>query len=277
MKIVSGADNQVAERSSLKTEDAALLVVDGVTMAFDDFVVQRDLNFSVNRGDIFVIMGGSGCGKSTVMKMMFGMLPPTEGRMWFEGKSLWELEESDRRTLLKNCGVVFQSGGLWSSMTLAENIMLPLAEYADLTASESYELAKFKLALVGLSGFEDFYPAQISGGMQRRAGVARALALEPEILFLDEPSAGLDPMSSERLDRLILELRDSLGATIVVVTHELASIFAIADNCVFLDPVSKTQIATGAPKWLRDQSDNESVRQFLNRSSESPSNGPMRS
>ena len=234
-------------------------------MAFGNFVVQRDLNFRVDRNEIFIIMGGSGCGKSTVMRAMNGLQAPAKGRLWLEGQSLWEITDSAREDLMRGAGVVFQSGGLWSSMTLAENIGLPLGEYTDLNAKEIDEIARLKLALVGLAGFEDFYPSEISGGMQRRAGVARALALDPEILFFDEPSAGLDPISSERLDELILELRDSLGATIVVVTHELPSIFTIANNCVFLDAQSRTQIATGNPVWLRDHSDHPTVREFLNR------------
>ena len=246
-------------------KEKAPIVVEGVIMAFGDFVVQRDLNFRVERGDIFIIMEGSGCGKSTVMRAMNGLQAPAEGRIWLEGQNLWEIGDIARQALMRGTGVVFQSGGLWSSMTLAENVGLPLGEYTDLNADEIHEIARLKLALVGLAGFEDFYPSEISGGMQRRAGVARALALDPEILFFDEPSAGLDPISSQRLDEMILELRDSLGATIVVVTHELASIFTIANNCVFLDAASKTQIATGDPNWLRDHSDNPDVREFLNR------------
>jgi len=237
-------------------------------MAYGDFVVQRDLNFTVKRGDIYIIMGGSGCGKSTVMRAMIGMQAPTKGRVLFNGQSLWEIDESVRQGLLQRCGVVFQSGGMWSSMTLAENVELTLGQYTDLTAKDMREVAKLKLALVGLAGFEEFYPSEISGGMQRRAGVARALALDPEILFFDEPSAGLDPISSRRLDDLILELRDSLGTTIIVVTHELASIFTIGNNSVVLDPNTKTQIATGDPKWLRDHSDNHDVREFLTRGEE---------
>jgi len=246
----------------------APIVVEDVTMAFGDFVVQRGLNFTVKRGDVFIIMGGSGCGKSTVMRALIGMQAPAEGRVWFEGQNLWEIDETARQLLLQRSGVVFQSGGIWSSMTLAENIGLTLGEYTDLKPREIQEIAKLKLALVGLAGFEDYYPSEISGGMQRRAGVARALALDPEILFFDEPSAGLDPISSRRLDELILELRDSLGATIIVVTHELASIFTIASNSVVLDPDTKTQIATGDPKWLREHSDNRAVREFLNRGEE---------
>ena len=246
----------------------APIVVENVTMAYGDFVVQRDLDFTVKRGDIFIIMGGSGCGKSTVMRAMIGMQAPAKGRVWFNGQSLWEIDESARQGLLQRCGVVFQSGGLWSSMTLAENVELTLGEYTDLSRRDMREVAKLKLALVGLAGFEEFYPSEISGGMQRRAGVARALALDPENLFFDEPSAGLDPISSRRLDELILELRDSLGATIIVVTHELASIFTIGNNSVVLDPDSKTQIATGDPNWLREHSDNHAVREFLNRGQE---------
>lgn len=246
-------------------DSEAPIVLEGVTMAFGDFVVQHNLNFRIERNDIFIIMGGSGCGKSTVMRAMIGLQAPAEGRLLFEGQSLWDLDQDARQNLMQEAGVVFQSGGLWSSMTLAENVGLPLGEYTDLNAKEIREIAQLKLALVGLAGFEDFYPSEISGGMQRRAGVARALALDPKILFFDEPSAGLDPISSERLDQLILQLRDSLGATIVVVTHELASIFTIASNCVFLDPKSRTQIATGDPRWLRDHSEDSTVREFLNR------------
>lgn len=266
------AEQQIPETAGTGTpaaaprgEGGAPIVVEDVTMAYGSFVVQKNLNFTVERGDVFIIMGGSGCGKSTVMRALISMQPPAEGRVWFEGQSLWEIDETARQGLMQETGVVFQSGGLWSSMTLAENICLPLGEYTDLSAKDAREVAKLKLALVGLAGFEDFYPSEISGGMQRRAGVARALALDPEMLFFDEPSAGLDPISSRRLDDLILELRDSLGTTIIVVTHELASIFAIGSNSVVLDPETKTQIATGDPKWLRDHSDNPGVRAFLNR------------
>lgn len=262
---VSETTSETTPRAGTAPGEEAPIVVEEVTMAFGSFVVQRDLNFRVNRNDVFIIMGGSGCGKSTVMRAMIGLQPPARGRIRFQGESLWEIGEDARQDLMRHSGVVFQSGGLWSSMTLAENVGLPLGEYTDLKRQEIDEIARLKLALVGLTGFEDFYPSEISGGMQRRAGVARALALDPEILFFDEPSAGLDPISSERLDELILELKDSLGATIVVVTHELASIFTIASNCVFLDPQSKTQIATGNPTWLRDHSDNAMVREFLNR------------
>jgi phospholipid/cholesterol/gamma-HCH transport system ATP-binding protein len=170
--------------------------------------------------------------------------------------------------MLRNVGVLYQSGALWSSMTLAENVGLPLGEFTDLTPREIQEVASLKLALVGLKGFEGYYPSQISGGMQKRAGLARAIALDPEILFFDEPSAGLDPISSRLLDDLILELRDNLGATIVVVTHELASIFAIGSNSVFLDAETKTAIAHGDPKELLKNSQDQRVRTFLTRGDE---------
>lgn len=239
--------------------------VDDVTMAFGSFVLQRNLTFTVNRGDIFVIMGGSGCGKSTLLKHLIGLKAPAEGKVYFSGESLWDAEARRQRQILRGTGVLFQRGALWSSMTLAENVALPLREYTTLPAATIREVAALKLALVGLAGFEDYYPSEISGGMQKRAGLARAMALDPEILFFDEPSAGLDPISSKLLDDLILELRDSLGATIVIVTHELASIFAIGNNSVFLDAESRTMIASGDPKQLLATTDNPTVRQFLTR------------
>jgi phospholipid/cholesterol/gamma-HCH transport system ATP-binding protein len=234
-----------------------------LTMAYGDFVIQRDLGFAIRRGDIFVIMGGSGCGKSTLLRHMVGLKSPAKGDVVYEGQSFWGASNAERERMTRRFGVLYQSGALWSSMTLAENIGLPLGEYTSLNAAEIREIASLKLALVGLAGFEDFYPSEISGGMQKRAGLARAMALDPGILFFDEPSAGLDPVSSRRLDELILELRDSLGATVVVVTHELASIFAIANNSVFLDPETKTMIAQGDPRKLRDECGNEKVRNFL--------------
>jgi phospholipid/cholesterol/gamma-HCH transport system ATP-binding protein len=183
----------------------------------------------------------------------------------YSGESLWDASPEEQRKILRTTGVLFQRGALWSSMTLAENIALPLEEYTDLSPSAVREVASLKLALVGLAGFEDYYPSEVSGGMQKRAGLARAMALDPEILFFDEPSAGLDPISSKLLDDLILELRDSLGATIVVVTHELPSIFAIGNNSVFLDAESKTMIASGDPKKLLAECENPTVRAFLTR------------
>ncbi len=178
---------------------------------------------------------------------------------------MWEAEPEDRDRLMRRCGVLYQSGALWSSMTLAENVALPLQTYTDLSQSQVRELISLKLALVGLAGFEDYYPSEISGGMQKRAGLARAMALDPEILFFDEPSAGLDPVSARLLDDLILELRESLGATVVIVTHELASIFAIGNNSVFLDPDTKTMIAQGDPNRLLADPPDPKVHKFLTR------------
>ncbi len=239
--------------------------VENLTMAYGDYVIQRDLNFSIKRGDVFIIMGGSGCGKSTLLKMMIGLKSPATGDVFFGKESFWRTTDFERDQLRRKFGVLFQSGALWSSMTLKENVALALKQYTDLSTNEISELCSLKLALVGLSGFEDYYPNEISGGMKKRAGLARAIAMDPEYLFFDEPSAGLDPISSRLLDDLILELRDSLGATVVIVTHELASIFSIANNSVFLDPESKTMLASDDPKYLRDHSDNFKVRNFLQR------------
>lgn len=243
----------------------AKISVRDLTMAFGSFVVMKDLNFDVMEKDIFVIMGGSGCGKSTLLRHMIGLKEPAKGAVFYEGENFTAGNAEERLSFIRRFGVMYQSGALWSSMTLSENIMMPLEENTELKPKDIRDLAAYKLALVGLSGYEDYYPAQVSGGMNKRAGIARAMALDPEILFLDEPGAGLDPLSSQRLDELILRLRDSLGSTFVIVTHELASIFAIANNSVFLDTNTTTQGAIGNPKDLRDNSDNEAVRLFLNR------------
>jgi phospholipid/cholesterol/gamma-HCH transport system ATP-binding protein len=243
----------------------AHIVVSDLDMAYGSFVVQRDLNFTVRRGDVFIIMGDSGCGKSTLLRHLVGLKAPARGTVDINGESLWDLDEDAREAAMRRFGLLYQSGALWSSLTLAENIALPLGEYTDLSKAEIAELASLKLSLVGLAGFEDFYPSEISGGMAKRAGLARAIALDPEILFFDEPSAGLDPISSARLDELILELRDSLGATVVVVTHELASIFAIGTNSVFLDAEKRTMVAEGPPKDLLENCTVDKVRTFLRR------------
>src|SRR5579871_664081 len=246
----------------------AHITVRHLTMAYGSYVLMRDLDFSVRRGDVFVVMGGSGSGKSTLLRHMVGLAEPAAGEVLYDGESFTRADPATRERMVRRFGVLYQSGALWSSMTLAENVSLPLEEFTTLRPAEIREVAALKLALVGLRGFEDFYPAQISGGMQKRAGLARAMALDPDILFFDEPSAGLDPISSRMLDDLILELRDSLGATIVVVTHELASIFTIANNCVFLDAESRTQIATGDPRDLLAHSRDMRVRRFLTRGEE---------
>lgn len=234
-------------------------------MSYGDFVIQQNLSFQVNRGDIFIVMGGSGCGKSTLLRHFIGLHRPSSGHVIIEGANLWESNEQERRRLLLKMGVLYQSGALFSSMTLAENIALPLAEFTDLSPADIQEVVALKLALVGLAGFQDYYPSELSGGMQKRAGLARAMALDPSILFFDEPSAGLDPITSRLLDNLILHLRDYLGSTLVVVTHELSSILAIGNNSIFLDSETKTIIARGHPRQLLEQCENPKVRQFLTR------------
>ena len=239
--------------------------VTGLTMAYGDFLIQRDLTFTVRRGDVFIIMGGSGCGKSTLLRHLVGLKAPAEGGVAYDGVDFWTSSEEERALRMRKIGILYQSGALWSSMTLAENIAIPLEAYTALGPREIAEVASLKLALVGLAGFEDYYPSEISGGMRKRAGLARAMAMDPDILFFDEPSAGLDPVSSKLLDDLILELRDSLGTTVVVVTHELASLFAIGNNSVFLDPESKTMIAQGDPKELLAHCPDPKVQAFLRR------------
>jgi phospholipid/cholesterol/gamma-HCH transport system ATP-binding protein len=246
------------------------IAVSGLTMAYGENVIMRDLAFEVRRGEVFVIMGGSGCGKSTLLRHLIGLQKPAAGKIFFNGAEFVNASESRRTAMLRHFGVTYQSGALWTSLTLAENVALPLREYTKLSPREIADLTRYKLALVGLTGFEDYYPTEISGGMTKRASLARAMALDPEILFLDEPGAGLDPVTSQRLDKLILQLRESLGATVVVVTHELASIFAIADRAIFLDAATRSAGALGAPAELRSGSTNPRVRAFLNRSATEP-------
>lgn len=243
----------------------SVISVAQLEMAYGDFVIQRNLDFEVHAGEVFIIMGDSGSGKSTLLRHLIGLQRPARGEIYYGETRFWHLHEEERRRFSRHFGVLYQSGALWSSMTLAQNVALPLQEYTSYNKREVAELVSFKLSLVGLAGFEDFYPSEISGGMRKRAGLARAMALDPDILFFDEPSAGLDPISSRRLDDLILELRDSLGSTIVVVTHELASIFAIGDNAVFIDAEAKTQTALGNPNELRDHPPTEKVGEFLAR------------
>jgi len=239
--------------------------VKNLTMAYDDFIIQENLNFKIHQGDVFIIMGGNGCGKSTLLRHLLGLKSPKAGEVWYQQTNLWQMPEHDRHIIMRRNGVMYQSGALWSSLTLAENIALPLQEYTDLSQDEIKGLAYLKLALVGLVGFEEYYPAEISGGMKKRAGLARALALDPDILFFDEPSAGLDPVSAKLLDDLILSIQASLGTTIVVVTHDLPSLFAIGTDAIFLDSSSKTLIAQGAPKVLLKECTNPILQQFLNR------------
>src|SRR5580765_2984984 len=250
----------------------AHITVSNLTMAYGSFVLMRDLNFTINHGDVFIIMGGSGSGKSTLLRHLIGLNEPAQGNIFYGDENFTKADPAKRQEIVRRTGVLFQSGALWSSMTLAENVGLPLAEYTDWPPPDRHDVVRLKLALVGLSGFEDYYPSEISGGMRTRAGLARAMALDPEILFLDEPSAGLDPIISRNLDQLILELRDSLGATVVVVTHELASILTIADDSIYLDVDSKTMRAQDNPRELRDHSPDPQIRAFLTRG-ESPAQG----
>ena len=239
--------------------------VKDLTLAYGDFVVQRDLDFTVAPGEIFVIMGGSGCGKTTLLRHMIGLQRPAHGDVLYDGRSFWGADEETQEVMQRRFGILYQGGALLTSMTLGENVALPLGEFTDLTSAEIGDIVALKLALVGLAGFEDFYPAELSGGMMKRAGLARAMALDPDILFFDEPSAGLDPISARRLDELILNLRDSLGITVIVVSHDLASIFSIADTAAFLDPEARTMTALGNPHRLLAESKDPRVRAFLTR------------
>jgi phospholipid/cholesterol/gamma-HCH transport system ATP-binding protein len=241
------------------------LSVSDLSLAYGSFQVLENVAFDVRQGSCTIIMGGSGCGKSTLLKSLIGLLKPSRGKITLEGKDLWHVRNSQRQNLLRRCGVLFQGGALWSSLNIIENLSLPLQTHTKLDEKEIRELALYKLSLVGLSGFEQFYPSEISGGMRKRAGIARAMILDPSVVFLDEPSAGLDPVNSKRLDDLINELKQSLGVTFVVVTHELASIFEIGDHSVFLDAKSKSVIAQGSPKFLLQNCENLDVQSFLKR------------
>jgi len=254
-------------------ESEPQIVVKGLDMGYGSFVIMRDLNFTVRKGDVFIIMGGSGCGKSTLLKVLIGLKEPARGQVFYGDVSFWDAEPEERERIMRRIGVLYQSGALWSSMTLAENVGLPMQQYTTMNEREIREMVSLKLRLVGLAGFEEFYPSDISGGMRKRAALARALALDPDILFFDEPSAGLDPVSARLLDDLILELKDSLGSTFVVVTHELASIFAIASNSVYLDVETRTMTASGDPKVLLRESTDPRVRSFLTRGEEGPKQG----
>jgi len=252
------------------TMDGTAIEVSDLSMAYGGRVVMERLTFEVVPGEIFVIMGGSGSGKSTLLKHLIGLKKPAAGTIRFDGLDTNSSDEGEKRKMLQRIGVLYQNGALWSGLTLAENVALPLEEYSELPADAVAEIVSLKLALVGLRGFEAFYPAEISGGMRKRAALARATALDPELLFLDEPSSGLDPISASRLDDLVRQIRDSFGTTVVVVSHDLASIFSIADRALFLDIGSKTMTALGHPAELRDDPPNPEVHRFLTRSSEAP-------
>jgi phospholipid/cholesterol/gamma-HCH transport system ATP-binding protein len=239
--------------------------VEHLTARYGERTIFEDVSFDVKRGEVFVILGGSGCGKSTLLKHMIGLYRPAAGHVWIDGEDIAAAEGEARRKLLRGIGVMYQSGALFGSMTLLQNVMLPLEEYTDLPAEARDLVARTKLRLVQLEGFEDFLPAEISGGMKKRAAIARAMALDPQLLFLDEPSAGLDPITAAELDSTILRLAGTLGVTFVVVTHELASIYAIADRVVMLDKRKRGILASGTPEELRDGSEDPVVRAFFRR------------
>jgi phospholipid/cholesterol/gamma-HCH transport system ATP-binding protein len=266
---VAVPSNSIAEQQPTPDEKEAADVVPAVEvknleMGYGSYVLMRNITFTVAAGEVLVIMGGSGCGKSTLLKYLIGLKEVEKGEILYHGRSFSKAAPEEQEEMQRTFGVLYQGGALWSALTLAENVALPLEQYSRLSAREIAEVVSIKLALVGLKGFEEFYPAEISGGMRKRAGLARAMALDPALLFFDEPSAGLDPITSRRLDDLILRLRDSLGTTIVVVTHELPSIFSIADTSIFLDAETKQMIAHGDPRELvKEGHSDPKVREFL--------------
>jgi len=241
------------------------IAVEHLQGGYEGKIVLENVSFSVRTGEIFFIIGGSGCGKSTLIRHLVGLSHPTAGTVKFFGTPFSNADLAGRRARLKSFGMLFQGGALWSSLTLRQNVALPLEEHTPLSRREIDEIATLKLAQVGLSGFEDYFPAEISGGMKKRAGLARALALDPKIVFFDEPSAGLDPVTSRKLDELVLQVRDLFGTTIVVVSHELASIFGIADRVIMLDRTEKGIIAEGRPRDLAERSADPRVTEFLRR------------
>src|SRR5215469_3068322 len=267
--LVPVPSNSIAEKQAVvsgKRSAASVpaIEVKNLEIGYGSYVVMRNITFEVSAGQVLVIMGGSGCGKSTLLKYLIGLKEVEKGEILYHGRSFSKASPEEQEEMQRTFGVLYQGGALWSALTLAENVALPLEQYSKLSAEEISEVVSIKLALVGLRGFEEFYPAEISGGMRKRAGLARAMALDPALLFFDEPSAGLDPLTSRRLDELILRLRDSLGTTIVVVTHELPSIFTIADTSIFLDAETKQMIAHGDPRELvKEGRSDPKVREFL--------------
>lgn len=244
---------------------APLITLDGITLAYGPNVIQSNISMDVRRGSIFVVMGESGCGKSTVLRSMIGLLRPAAGQYRLENEDYWTANDARRTMIAQRFGVLFQSGALWSSMTVGENVALPMQINTRLDATSIRAQVELKLGLVGMLDAIDHYPSELSGGMKKRAGLARALALDPDILFLDEPTAGLDPVASARLEELILNLHDGLGTTIVVISHELPTLFALADNGIYFDNVTRSPIAHGSPSYLRDHCDDPQVRAFMQR------------
>jgi phospholipid/cholesterol/gamma-HCH transport system ATP-binding protein len=258
------AEKQATVSGKPSADSVPAIAVKDLEIGYGSYVVMRNITFEVSAGQVLVIMGGSGCGKSTLLKYLIGLKEVEKGEILYHGRSFSKASPEEQEEMQRTFGVLYQGGALWSALTLAENVALPLEQYSKLSTEEISEVVSIKLALVGLKGFEEFYPAEISGGMRKRAGLARAMALDPALLFFDEPSAGLDPLTSRRLDDLILRLRDSLGTTIVVVTHELPSIFTIADTSIFLDAETKQMIAHGDPRELvKEGRSDPKVREFL--------------
>lgn len=244
---------------------APFIRVRDLSIGYGSRVIQERLNFEIKRNDVFFIIGGSGCGKTTLLKHMIGLLSPSKGEVLYEGVNFYQSDEATQLQLLQRWGITYQSGALFSSMTLAENVALPLQLYTHLSERQIADTVAYKLALVGLAGYEAFYPAELSGGMHKRAGLARAIALDPQLLFFDEPSAGLDPISSLRLDQLIVQVCAALNSTVIIVSHELPSILSIGTHCVILDAQAKTMLDSGDPKYLLEHSPHAKVRQFLSR------------
>ncbi|MCQ2966470.1 MAG: ATP-binding cassette domain-containing protein [Alphaproteobacteria bacterium] len=243
----------------------AAIIAKDLTIAYDQHVIMHDVSFEINEADIFIIMGGSGCGKSTLLSVLTGLKKPNKGSIIFDGIDFWPGSPEQRDEAMRRAGILYQSGALWTSMTLAENIALPMRLYTKRSEDEIQKLVSYKLDLVGLTGFEDYYPSEISGGMKKRAGLARALSLDPKIVFFDEPSAGLDPISSKNLDELIVEIKENLHTTVVMVTHELPSLLSVGTNSIFIDAQQKMVTARGAPKDLYNNPPNDAVRHFLTR------------
>lgn len=255
---------------SAAADNPPAIDVQGLQCGYDGNVVLQNVSFTVSRGELFFIIGGSGCGKSTLLKHMIGLYRPLAGKVAYFGRDFTHADTAARKEVLKHFGVLYQSAALWSSLTLRENVALPLEEYTTLSKRERDELVALKLAQVGLNGYEDYFPSEISGGMKKRAGLARALALDPAIVFFDEPSAGLDPVTSRKLDELILQIRSTLRTTMVIVSHELESIFGIADRVILLERGAKGIIAEGPPRELAEKSPDPRVREFLQRRAAEP-------